>query len=175
MKNSINSEASILYKSHPYIKPFWKAETDPTRQDALIAQAKEILLSRMVTGASLCTPSTTFDFLILHLTGMEHEVFGCIMLNSKNCVLSVEELFRGTIDGASVYPREVVKAVLAANAAAVIFYHNHPSGMADPSPADITITDRLTKALTTIDVRVLDHVIVGSPTSIVSFAERGLL
>jgi DNA repair protein RadC len=88
-------------------------------------------------------------------------------------VIVFDELFRGTIDGASVYPREVVKACLSCNAAAVIFVHNHPSGVAEPSQADIAITERLRKALALIDVRVLDHLIVGD--EVTSFAERGLL
>ena len=94
-------------------------------------------------------------------------------MDNRNRVITFEKLFRGTIDGASVYPREVVKACLSHNAAAVIFAHNHPSGVAEPSQADIAITDRLKKALALVDVRVLDHLIVGE--EVISFAERGLL
>jgi len=94
-------------------------------------------------------------------------------MDNRNRVITFEKLFRGTIDGASVYPREVVKACLSHNAAAVIFAHNHPSGVAEPSQADIAITERLKKALALVDIRVLDHLIVGE--EVISFAERGLL
>ena len=94
-------------------------------------------------------------------------------MDNRNRVITFEELFRGTIDGASVYPREVVKACLSHNAAAVIFAHNHPSGVTEPSDADINITNRLVKALALVDIRVLDHLIVGE--EVISFAERGLL
>jgi DNA repair protein RadC len=109
----------------------------------------------------------------LKLATYEHEVFACLMLDNRNRVIAFRELFRGTIDGASVYPREVVKQALADNAAAVIFAHNHPSGATEPSQADIAITERLKKALALIDVRVLDHLIVGD--EVTSFAERGIL
>lgn len=104
----------------------------------------------------------------------EREVFGVIYLDNQHCVIKNEELFFGTIDGASVYPREVVKAVLACNAAAVIFYHNHPSGLAEPSQADKRLTERLKEALDLVGVRVLDHMVYGLGEA-VSFAERGLL
>ena len=104
---------------------------------------------------------------------MAHEVFAFLMLDNRNRVIAFREMFRGTIDGASVYPREVVKQALADNAAAVIFAHNHPSGVGEPSQADIRITDRLKKALDLVDIRVLDHVIVGD--SVTCFAEQGLL
>ena len=97
-----------------------------------------------------------------------------LFLDAQNRVIGVEELFRGTIDGASVYPREVVKRCLAINAAAVIFAHNHPSGVAEPSQADQRLTQRLKAALATVDIRVLDHFVVGEAEAL-SFAERGLL
>jgi len=101
-------------------------------------------------------------------------VFALILLDSQHGVLDFEKLFYGTIDSASVYPREVIKAVLNANAAAVIIAHNHPSGNPEPSRADIALTTRLREALNTIDVRLFDHLVVGGPET-VSFAERGLL
>jgi DNA repair protein RadC len=104
----------------------------------------------------------------------EHEVFGAIFLDTQHSILSFDLLFRGTIDSSSVHPREVVKQALRYNAAAVIFAHNHPSGVAEPSRADEMITRRLVEALAMIDVRVLDHFVVGG-TEVVSFAERGLM
>lgn len=103
-----------------------------------------------------------------------HEVFACLYLDNQHRVVRFEELFSGTIDGAAVYPREVVKRCLHNNAAAVIFAHNHPSGVAEPSHADVAITLRLKSALSTIDVRVLDHIIIGSK-DVVSLAERGVV
>ena len=104
----------------------------------------------------------------------DREVFGLILLDSQHGVLGFEILFYGTIDSASVYPREIVKCVLNANAAAVILTHNHPSGRPEPSTADAALTKRLQIALETIEVRVLDHLVIGGADS-VSFAERGLL
>lgn len=119
-------------------------------------------------------PSTARDFLIAELGTLEHEVFCCIFLNTRHQLISFDQLFRGTIDGASVYPREVVKAALNHNASAVIFSHNHPSGIPEPSSADITLTRRLKTALELVDIRTLDHLVVGNFNA-VSFAERGLL
>ena len=104
----------------------------------------------------------------------EHEVFVCVFLDSQNRVIACEELFRGTLAQTSVYPREVVKAALAHNAAAVIFAHNHPSGVAEPSRADELLTQALKQALALVDVKVLDHFVVAGAGA-VSFAERGLL
>ena len=104
----------------------------------------------------------------------EREVFGLILLDSQHGVLGFETLFYGTIDSASVYPREIIKCVLNANAAAVILAHNHPSGRPEPSAADIALTKRLPTALDTVEVRLLDHLVIGGTDS-VSFAERGLI
>lgn len=142
--------------------------------DQIIAKALEILTSRMNNGEALSSPYAVTKFLQLQMTGLEHEVFCVIYLTSQHQVIKFEELFRGTIDGSAVYPREVVKAALNNNAAAVIFSHNHPSGVAEPSPADRRITERLVTALELIDVRVLDHIIVAGSSSY-SFAENGLL
>lgn len=123
---------------------------------------------------ALTSPSAVRDFLRLRLGGLPHEVFVVILLDAQHRVLSVDELFRGTLTQTSVYPREVVKVALRANAAAVIFAHNHPSGVAQPSQADELLTRTLKDALALVDVKVLDHFIVAG-TSILSFAERGLL
>jgi DNA repair protein RadC len=113
------------------------------------------------------------NFLNLRLGYQEREVFAVLFLDSQHRLIEYQELFFGTIDAAAVYPREVIKAALHHNAAAVIFSHNHPSGVSQPSQADISITDKLKKALDLIDVRTLDHIIVGEETF--SFAENGYL
>ncbi|MEC9408776.1 MAG: DNA repair protein RadC [Pseudomonadota bacterium] len=117
---------------------------------------------------------SAYRYLQAQLAHRPHEVFGLLLLDTRHRVLGFEELFRGTIDGASVYPREVVKTALAHNAAAVILAHNHPSGVAEPSAADRQLTRRLVEALGLVDIRVLDHVVIGHGEP-VSFAERGLL
>jgi DNA repair protein RadC len=121
----------------------------------------------------LTSPALTRQYLSSRLRDHHHEVFACLMLDNRNRVIALREMFRGTIDGASVYPREVVKQALADNAAAVILAHNHPSGVSEPSQADIRITERLRKALALVDIRVLDHVIIGD--GITCLSERGLL
>lgn len=124
--------------------------------------------------ATLSSPDETKHYLQQSLALLEHEVFGVLLLTNKHECIEFVELFRGTIDGAAVYPREVVKEVLKRNAAAVIFAHNHPSGDPEPSRCDEAITKRLVDALKTIEVRVLDHIVVASG-GCVSFAERGLI
>ena len=124
-------------------------------------------------GEAIRSPADTETFLLARLRDRPHEVFCCLYLDNRHRVLYFEELFRGTIDGTSVYPREVVKTALSLNAAAVIFAHNHPSGVAEPSQADERITRRLKAALELVDIRILDHIVVGE--TCVSLAERGLL
>jgi len=144
--------------------------------EELIAAALQILESRItyrVDKPIIQSPQESKDYVKLQLAERPYEVFACLFLDTRHRVLAFEELFRGTIDGCSVHPREVVKAALAHNAAAVILAHNHPSGNAEPSQADQRITERLRDALSLIDVRVLDHLVVGQ--EVVSFAERGLV
>ncbi len=143
-------------------------------KQSLLELALNVLSMLHQPGAELPTPNQTRDFLRLLLAQRRAEVFGCMFLDNQHRVLETVELFQGTIDGASVYPRVVVQQALLINAAAVMFFHNHPSGVAEPSHADVAITKRLTKALGLIDIRVLDHFIVTVGDS-VSFAERGLL
>jgi DNA repair protein RadC len=130
--------------------------------------------AELVMGPALEAPKVTQAFLIAQLRDRPYEVFCILHLDNRHRLIAFEELFRGTIDGASVHPREVVKQALARNAAAVILAHNHPSGVAEPSQADELITYRLRDALGLVDIRVLDHLIVGD-NRCVSFAERGLL
>ena len=120
------------------------------------------------------SPKATREFLISRLRDRPYEVFCCLHLDNRHRFIAFDELFRGTIDGASVHPREVVKQALARNAAAVILAHNHPSGVAEPSQADELITQRLRESLALVDIRVLDHVIVGDGTC-TSLAEKGLI
>jgi DNA repair protein RadC len=141
---------------------------------AALELARRYLLSRISRGRALGSPDEVRQFLQLKMRCLPHEVFACLFLDNQHTVISYEELFRGTIDGASVYPREIVKRSLALNAAAVIFAHNHPSGIAEPSQADQRLTQRLKSALGTVDIRVLDHFVVGESEAL-SFAERGLL
>ena len=127
----------------------------------------------MQRGDALTDPDAVRFYLVSKLRDYRFEVFACLFLDNRHRVIQFEELFRGTIDSASVHPREVVRRCLFHNAAAVIFAHNHPSGIAEPSQSDERITQKLKDALQLIDVRVLDHFVVGD--TVVSFAERGLL
>ena len=122
----------------------------------------------------LSSPEEVRAYLSLHLAGLGHEVFSVLLLDNRHRVIEYRELFRGTIDSAAVYPREVVKRCLASNAAAVIFAHNHPSGVAEPSDTDVRLTRKLVDALALVDIRVLDHLVIGQGVQ-TSLAERGLL
>ena len=159
-------------------KRFCKAKGLGTAKYALLKAVQEMqkryLEAQMEHGTPLTSPEITRAFIKTRLYHYPHEVFACLFLDNRHRVLAFEELFRGTIDGASVHPREVVRRCLAHNAAAIILAHNHPSGVAEPSRADEHLTQALKSALALVDVRVLDHFIV-TRSGIVSFAERGLL
>jgi DNA repair protein RadC len=141
---------------------------------AAIEIGRRQLTESLKVGPSLGSPRATSDFLIAKLRDLEHELFCCLYLDKRHRLIEYQELFRGTIDGASVHPREIVKLALQRNSAAVIVAHNHPSGVAEPSQADELITQRVKEALALVDIRLLDHIIVGDGVS-VSLAERGLL
>ncbi len=141
---------------------------------AVLEMSRRHLESTLTRGDALSDALSTKNYLQHRLRAYQHEVFACLFLDNKHRMIAFEELFRGTIDSANVYPREVVKHALSHNAAAVIFAHNHPSGVAEPSQADYAITDRLKSALATVDIRVLDHIVVGDG-EVVSFAEMGRL
>jgi DNA repair protein RadC len=145
-------------------------------EQCLIARelVKRWLAEEFRNGDMLNAPNVVRDYLRLLFAGREHESFVVIFLDAQHQVLVVDELFRGTLTQTSVYPREVVKAALRVNAAAVIFAHNHPSGIAEPSQSDRMLTDALKQVLALVDVRVLDHFIVAG-NSVLSFAERGLV
>jgi DNA repair protein RadC len=142
--------------------------------DEIMTAARHALALRVRKGTPMQSPKASRDFLMMKLADREHEVFTLIYLDNRHRLIAYQELFRGTIDGASVHPREVVKEALKHNAAAVILAHNHPSGVAEPSKADELITNRLKDALALVDIRVLDHLIVAG-SDVISFAERGLL
>jgi len=141
---------------------------------AVLEMARRGLQERLAESDALSSPAAVRDFLRLLLHGRQEEIFVVIFVDAQNRVIATEELFRGTLTQTSVYPREVVKRALHFNAAAVIFSHNHPSGNAEPSRADETLTEVLRRALALIEVKVLDHFIVAGSTTM-SFAERGLL
>jgi DNA repair protein RadC len=141
---------------------------------AALELARRSLAEELQQRASLGNPRDSGDYLRARLRHLPYEVFGCLYLDNRHRVLAFEELFRGTVDGASVHPREVVRACLRHNACAVIFAHNHPSGVAEPSTADRAITEALRGALQLVGVRVLDHLVIGSGEP-VSMAARGLL
>jgi DNA repair protein RadC len=140
----------------------------------VLERAQALLAQRYRTGSPvLSSPALTREFLRMRLAGLDREVFGLVLLDNRRRLIAVQDLFYGTIDRASVHPREVVKSVLAHSASGAIAFHNHPSGLSEPSAADELITRRLKEALALIDVRVLDHLIVAE--SIYSFAEAGRL
>ncbi len=145
-----------------------------TQLQAVLELASRHLLSTLQRDDALTSPDHTRRYLSNRLRGRRQEVFACLFLDNRNRVLTYEELFYGTIDGASVHPREVVSRCLAHNAAAVILAHNHPSGVAEPSRADEQITRKLQQALELVEVRLLDHMIIGDG-EITSLAERGIL
>jgi DNA repair protein RadC len=154
---------------HPGIGPARWAELQ-----AALELVRRHHLERLQQRPSLASPRAARDFLVTRLRDKEHEVFCCLYLDNRHRLIRFEELFRGTVDGASVHPREVVKQALERNATSVILAHNHPSGVAEPSQADEIITTRLRDALALVDIRLLDHLIVGDGTC-TSLAERGVV
>jgi DNA repair protein RadC len=140
----------------------------------ILTRAHALISQRYRSGSPvLSEPRRTEEFLRLHLGGRDYEVFGLLHLNTRHRLIVAEDLFRGTLDGAAVYPREVVQSVTAHRSAAVILYHNHPAGVAEPSLADKTLTLRLKAALSLIDVEILDHLIVAE--KVFSFSAAGIL
>lgn len=167
MKKHIKSEEAPAYAAQA-------ACPEKMSDDDIVRRALEIVAARMARGQMISSPADTKNFLRLNLADRERESFCVLFLDTRHRVISFEELFHGTIDGASVFPRVVVQRALCHNAADVILAHNHPSGVPEPSAADIAITARLREALALIDVRVLDHIVVGAEGA-VSLAERGAI
>lgn len=147
----------------------------PKIEDDIVSNAIEIVRSRIFKSNDIISdPAALKSYLVLRFAELGYEIFGGVFLDSRNRVIAMETLFRGTLNHTSVYPREVIKTALTYNAAAVIFYHNHPAGSSEPSPADISLTKRLGNALKLVDVQVLEHIVVaGSDTF--SFIENGIM
>ena len=171
MKKTDASVEALVEDRLSDLKP---ADLNDVEKQSVITLAMKVLSIKHRAGRVLSKADETRDFLRLRLADYRNEVFGCLFVDNRHRIIAVRELFQGTIDGASVYPRVVVQQAMEVNAAAVVFFHNHPSGVAEPSHADEAITRRLKDALALVDVRVLDHFVVSSGES-VSFAERGLL
>ncbi|PLP97932.1 RadC family protein [Cupriavidus pauculus] len=146
----------------------------PATPEQILAAARQVIDEMIPHGQVFVTATQVKDYLRTKLAGLEHEVFAVIFLDAQHRLIEYVEMFRGTIHNATVHPREILKAAMQHNAAAVILAHNHPSGAHDPSHADQVVTQRLKEVLTLVDVRVLDHIIVGGCKT-TSFAERGLL
>ncbi len=145
----------------------------PVPAHQILEKAAEIIAENYLRGDAISNPKAAKDFLQFKLGNFQHEVFAVLFLDNQNRLIQYEELFTGTIDSANVYPREVLKACLKHNAAAIMLAHNHPSGLSEPSASDRRITERLKEALALIDIRILDHIVIGE--SCCSFAERGWL
>ncbi|AMP72613.1 RadC family protein [Ralstonia solanacearum] len=146
----------------------------PATPDQILEAARQVVDQKMPCGAEFSSPAAVKEYLRAKLAGFEHEVFAVLLLDAQHRLIAYVEMFRGTIDCAAVYPREMVKEALRHNAAAVLLAHNHPSGSPEPSVCDKAVTQRLKDALALVGVRVLDHIIVAG-TSTMSFVERGLL
>ena len=146
----------------------------PASRDTILAAARRLSSCQLRRGAAITSPFAAREAIGLKLAGLEYESFACLFLDGRHQVLAWRELFHGSVNRATVHPREIVKEALARNSAALILVHNHPSGVAEPSRADEALTQTLKSALSLVDVRVIDHLIVAGPT-ILSFAERGLI
>ncbi|WP_052100949.1 JAB domain-containing protein [Novilysobacter arseniciresistens] len=138
----------------------WTSYANADREDQIIAAAEAILKKRLERKGRIADPSEATRYLRAHCGGLEHEVFGVMFLDTRHNILAIEDLFRGTVDGAEVHPREVVKAALQHNAQALVLYHCHPSGNPEASAADRAVTARLKQALALVDIRILDHFII---------------
>ena len=150
------------------------SQANRLEDDATIKRALAILAERLRLGDAIAAPADARNYCQLRLGPLEHEVFSVVFLDAQHRVIAFEELFRGTLTQTSVYPREIVKRALALNAAAVLLTHNHPSGSTDPSRADELLTVMVKQALSLVDVRVLDHIVVSAHGN-TSFADRGLI
>ena len=148
----------------------WLEQTD--RDEQILEAAERILRRKMERQGKLTDPTSAAAFLRAHCAYRDREIFGCIFLDTRHAILAIEDLFFGTIDAAEVHPREIVKRALLLNAAAVVVFHNHPSGNPEPSAADRAITARIKQALGTVELRLLDHIVVGVDGT-VSLAMRG--
>ena len=171
MKKTDSSVETLVEDRLTGLKP---SDLNDVEKQSVITLAMKVLAIKHRAGRSLSKPEETRNYLRLRLADYRNEVFGSLFLDNRHRIIAVRELFQGTIDGASVHPRVVVQQAMEVNAAAMVFFHNLPSGVAEPSRADEMLTRRLSEALALVDVRVLDHFVVSAGES-VSFAERGLI
>jgi DNA repair protein RadC len=171
MKKTESSVVKAVDDRFTGLKP---SDLNDVEKQSVVALAMKVLAIKHRAGRPLSNPEATRNYLRLRLADYRNEVFGSLFLDNRHRIIAMRELFQGTIDGASIHSRVVVQQALEANAAAMVFFHNHPSGVAEPSHADEAITRRLKEALALVDVRVLDHFVVSAGES-VSFAERGLI
>ena len=171
MKKTESSVEAAVEDRLAGLKP---SDLNDVEKQSVVALAMKVLAIKHRAGRPLSNPEATRNYLRLRLADYRNEVFGSLFLDNRHRIIAMRELFQGTIDGASIHSRVVVQQALEANAAAMVFFHNHPSGVAEPSHADEAITRRLKEALALVDVRVLDHFVVSAGES-VSFAERGLI
>jgi DNA repair protein RadC len=171
MNNTDSSVAAVVEDRLTDLKP---SDLSDAEKRSVVTLAMKVLAIKHRAGRPLSNPEATRNYLRLRLADYRNEVFGSLFLDNRHRIIALRELFQGTLDGASIHPRVVVQQALEANAAAMVFFHNHPSGVAEPSHADEAITRRLKDALALVDVSVLDHFVVSAGES-VSFAERGLI
>ena len=171
MKKTESSVETVVEDRLAGLKP---SSLSDVEKQSVVTLAMKVLAIKHRAGRPLSNPEATRNYLRLRLEDYRNEVFGGVLLNNRHRIIAVRELFQGNIDGAAIHPRGVVQQALETNAAAILLFHNHPSGVAEPSHADEAITRRLKEALALVDVRVLDHFVVSAGESI-SFAERGLL
>jgi DNA repair protein RadC len=169
-----NEEAVKVTEADDRFTGLRLSDLNEREKRSIVTLATNVLALKFRSGRALSNPEETRTYLRLRLADYKNEVFGSLFLDTRHRIIAIRELFQGTIDGASVHPRVVVQQALEVNAAALVFFHNHPSGIAEPSRADELITRRLKDALALVDVRVLDHFVVSAGESI-SFAERGLI
>lgn len=168
------TESSVQKRTKDRFDGLSLSQLNAVEKQSLMALALTMLEEQHRPGVALTSPEDTRRYLRIRLAEYKNEVFGCLFLDNRHRIIEVTELFQGTIDGASVHPRVVVQKALECNSAALLLFHNHPSGVAEPSHADEAITRKLQEALALIDVRVLDHFVVTAGESI-SFAQKGIL
>ena len=168
------TELSVLKTTEDRFDGLSPSQLNHMERQSLMALALAMLAEKLRPGEVLKSTEDTRRYLRIRLAEYKNEVFGCMFLDTRHQIIEVAELFQGTIDGASVHPRVVVQKALECNAAAMLFFHNHPSGVAEPSHADEAITRRLKEALSLVDIRVLDHFVV-TAGEVISFAEIGMI
>jgi DNA repair protein RadC len=171
--NKVSTETSATYHTVPPSDEAALLEILGGHHEAAMKYAKIVIHKKLIDGDYVNCVSDIKNYLLIHLSDSEHEVFGVVWMDNQNKIIAMSDMFRGTVNSSAVYPREVVKEALAHNATSAILYHNHPSGMTIASESDKQITKTLQKAIQLVDVQVLDHIIIGKGGTS-SFAERGI-